>query len=191
VEHVIELVKALAWPFSSIIIAILFRHELRTAASRLSSLSFKGLKADFKQEIENLAKDVEELPPPEQTMEISERTIPGTSDYETLFRIAEISPRAAILEAWRDIEVITKQVTDILKISIRGQIAGVKAIRELVSKGIMPASSISVYERLRTIRSKAAHAPDYALDAEQSEDYLNLAKRLYSLLEFALYKASR
>jgi len=68
------------------------------------------------------------------------------SQYERLLRIVQISPRAAIMEAWRDIEFTTKMVTDAYGISVGGNIAGERAIRDLTHKGILPDSVCSVQE---------------------------------------------
>jgi hypothetical protein len=190
-QALVQLVSALAWPVTVIIIALLFRHEVRHTASRLSSLSYKSLKADFEQDLSNLEKDVKELAPKEPVAKANriEEDKDAVNSYERLKRIADISPRAAIMEAWRDIEVTTKKVADAYGVSTQGQIAGVRAINELVQLHLLPDSVTSVYEQMRRLRSRAAHAADFAISSEEAERYIDTAYRFHNTLLFLLQQA--
>src|ERR1051326_8664678 len=128
----VQLVSAIAWPLTIIIIALLFRHEIRKTTSRLSSFSYKDMKAEFEHDLDKLERDVKDLPIKESSTKPERIEKETLNAYERLRRIADISPRAAVMEAWRDIEITTKEVTDAYGVSSEGQIAGVKAIRELV-----------------------------------------------------------
>jgi len=79
-------------------------------------------------------KEVKSLPNPSmESTEMNNNESDNFSGYDRLLRLVEISPRAAIMEAWMDIEITTKAVTDKYGISVNGRIAGVKAIRQLVN----------------------------------------------------------
>ena len=65
-----------------------------------------------------------------------------------------------------------------------GRIAGVKAIRQLVQKGVLPLSVISVYESLRRLRAKAAHTADFEIDKTEAERYIDTAHQFFVTLSF-------
>lgn len=80
-------------------------------------------------------------------------------------------------------------MTDAYSIPTTGQIAGVKAIQELVNRGLLPSMLLSIYERLRRLRSRAAHAPDFVVDEEQAERFIEAANHFYETFRFLLQQA--
>lgn len=189
----VQLVSAIAWPLTVIIIVLLFRHEIRKTSSRLSSLAYKDVKAEFRHDLNKVERELKELTPKESPTSPKQADVDreALNSYEQLRRIAEISPRAAIMEAWRDIEVTTKQVTDAYGISTSGQIAGVRAINELVQRHLLPNSVTSVYEQMRRLRSRAAHAADFVITSEEAEQYIDTAYRFHNTLLFLLQQAKK
>lgn len=191
-DNIIKLIEVIVWPAVVIIMAIMFRHELRKAAQRLSSLKYKDFSADFNANLSKIEGDLVKLTSSksdeQQKLIENEQTL---SSYERLLRIADISPRAAIMEAWRDIEVTTKQVTDVYGISAGGNIAGVKAIRQLVERGLLPPTVVSAYEGMRRLRARAAHAADFAIDPEKAERYIETAHQFFMTLSFLLNQAKK
>jgi hypothetical protein len=189
----VQLVSALAWPLTVIIVALMFRQEIRKVASRLSTLSYGDMKAEFEKDLNKLEREVKELPIKESATKVEHKKSDAETldSYERLSRIAEISPRAAIMEAWRDIEVTTKQVTDAYGISTDGHIAGVRAIRELVRQHLLPESVVKVYEQMRGLRARAAHAPDFTITADEAKRYIDTAYRFHNALLFLLQQAEK
>lgn len=120
----------------TITIVVLLSKEFQKAARRISKLSYKDkeIRAEFHKELEMVDKEVKSLPNPSmESTEMNNNESDNFSGYDRLLRLVEISPRAAIMEAWMDIEITTKAVTDKYGISVNGRIAGVKAIRQLVN----------------------------------------------------------
>jgi len=192
-QTLVQLVSALAWPFTVIIIAFMFRQEIRKIASRLSALSYGDMKAEFEKDLNKLERDAKELPVKESSTKVDHRKndTQTLDSYERLSRISEISPRAAIMESWRDIEVTTKQVTDAYGISNDGQIAGVKAIRELVHQNLLPESVVTVYEQMRRLRGRAAHAADFTITPDEAKRYIDTAYQFHNTLLSLLQQAGK
>ncbi len=90
------------------------------------------------------------------------------------------------MEAWRDVEVSAKKVADAYGIASGGQIAGVRAINELAQKHLLPNSVTSIYEQMRRLRSRAAHAADFSISLEEAERYIDTAFRFHNALLFLL-----
>jgi hypothetical protein len=92
----IQFLTGIAWPVTIIWVAYLFKGELRGLLNRISHLRYKDVEVKLElDEAEAEAKTVE------QTISFSLRS---SSDIDSklvqLRRIAEVSPRAAIMEAW-------------------------------------------------------------------------------------------
>ncbi len=189
-EVIVQLVSALAWPITVIAIVLLFRREFGAAASRLRTLAYKDFRAEFERDLLKLEGEVRQLPEkPFQSFAANIDKRSSQTDEAVLLRLAEISPRAAIMEAWRNIEVTTKQVADVHGISVSGNIAGVRAVNELVKKGLLPGSVIPIYERMRHLRAHAAHAEDFAIEQDGAERYIEMAHAFHMNLRFLLKQA--
>lgn len=189
-ELIAQLVSALAWPLTVIIIVLIFRREFRAAAGRLRTLAYKDFKAEFERDLMKLEGEVRQLPEkPIQSLPEHTDTKPRQTDEAVLLRLTEISPRAAIMEAWRNIEVTTKQVADVHGISVGGNIAGARAINDLVKKGLLPGSVLPIYERMRRLRARAAHAKDFAIEQDEAERYVEMAHAFHMSLRFLLKQA--
>ena len=99
-QYLINLIDAIAWPVCIIIIALLFRKQLRSALGQLEHLKYKDFEAKFRRqldEIESKAREAGLLRPIN-----SKAAISGLPEKmgDQIHRISEISPRAAVSETW-------------------------------------------------------------------------------------------
>ena len=111
IEYIFKAVDSLAWPVSILIIILIFRKELSAVLSQLSNLEYKGFKANFGnklQDVEQKIKEIKRTEVEDSNVE-SELTINQENDYDRIMRIAEISPRAAISEAWSEVEAAARK----------------------------------------------------------------------------------
>ena len=182
-EAIVGLIHAIAWPLTVFTLAILFRREVRAVLARLSRLKYKELEATFDEglrEVEKLA-HAATIPPPERVKQIESLT-PGTE--ERLTRLVEISPRAAITEAWIEVESAISFAAERLDISNKDHISQPKLVQMLHEKGIMNNEVVTTYNRLRSLRNEAAHTQDFALSITETERYVDLAKGLAAFIRF-------
>ena len=179
-DKIIELIKVVPWwPLTVLFLALLFRAEIRRAFGRLLQLKYKEFEATFKDELREAEAEVKDVATLRQNqVTVLPEPAPTDGKDQELARIAEISPRAAIVEAWRDIELATHALAD--KYAVRGEhrIEGSTTIRDLIAKGALPEEFLRLYNRLRRLRSQAVHAPDFALEKDEAERYINLARYL-------------
>ena len=178
-DNLVEIIKAIAWPVSIIWLGYIFRVEVRQLLSRLSTVKYKDVEASF-------GKDLAEAEINAKKVNLSklEATEQVTSQKEQLFRIADISPRAAVVEAWTLIEtaVLKKGLTSGSTI----QRTNPKMIVEYLSKsGKFSHDSLNLIEQLRLIRNRASHMPDFAISQSEAERYLELAAQSAAVIEAA------
>jgi hypothetical protein len=168
-EHFVEIVKALAWPVAAIWIGYIFRAEFRQLLGRVSSFKYKDVEASFEKSLvqaEQSAQNIEKPKFEESDSEISQK--------EQLLRIAEVSPRAAVVEAWTLIE--TAAMKNGLWVGSNIKRTNPKMILDhLESSGKFSTENLSLINQLRQIRNKASHLPDFAVTQAEAERYLDLA----------------
>lgn len=175
IEAISKLLASVAWPISAVLIAYFFRAELRQLLERLESFKYKDAEAKFiKQldEAEQAAEPVRQKIPDEWEKATARAMF---TQYEQLRRIAEVSPRAAILEAWIDVEVAIYAAAEKAGLEVKGQSNPYSLARNLVSLGKIPKDILPFFEKLRRLRNNAAHLPDFVLEESEANKYLDLA----------------
>ncbi|MFT5593972.1 MAG: hypothetical protein ACI8SR_002359 [Oceanicoccus sp.] len=168
-EHFVEIVKALAWPVAAIWIGYIFRAEVRQLLGRVSTFKYKDVEASFEKslmEAEQSAKNIENPKVEETDSELTQK--------DQLLRIAEVSPRAAVVEAWTIIETAAMK-NGLSMGSVVKHTSPKMILDHLKSSGKFSDESLELINRLRQIRNKASHLPDFAVTQTEAERYLDLA----------------
>ncbi|MEZ8286671.1 DUF4145 domain-containing protein [Vibrio sp. 10N.261.51.A1] len=171
-EHIVEIIKALAWPVAFVWLGYLFRNEVRSLMGRLTALKHGDTEISFNRGLEQVEQKASEIVQPKEP--VHESTPEELSQKEQLYRLAEISPRAAIVEAWTLIE--TAAVKSDLTTGTAFKRTNPKLILDhLANTGHFSPNSIEVINSLRQLRNRASHMPDFAITQEEAERYLDLA----------------
>jgi hypothetical protein len=173
----VELIKAIAWPVTVIWLGYLFRADLRLLLSRVSTLKYKDVEANFGKKLSEAERKAENI--------IDSTPLNNESDItlkEQLLRIAEISPRAAVVEAWTLIE--TAAMRNGLWSGDAIKRTNPRIIIEHLSKsGKFSKESLELINELRQIRNRASHLPDFAISQSEAERYLELAAKSAAVID--------
>ncbi|WP_255991629.1 hypothetical protein [Chitinolyticbacter albus] len=174
-----ELVKALAWPSCIVIAVLLFRQPLYDLIPLLKKLKYKELELEFAREVFELQREVAESIPSEPTSMVA-----SPSDSDRYFKLAALSPRAAILEVWLAVE--TASVRALSSLYSVPPLDGMRSAPDLGSSlknsNLIDESQFNIFQRLRGLRNKAAHAEELALSEEDARHYVDLAMKLVAHL---------
>lgn len=170
-----EIIKVLAWPCTVIVIVLMLRKPLIKLIPLLQRLKYKDLELDFGKSVKELREDAIKVLPDEMADATLVERIP-----EKIIRLAEISPRAAVMESWHAvqkaaIDALRKRRGD-LEESARG--SQYRLVQTVAKAGLLDEDQIGIYHNLRFLRNEAAHSPDFALSPESALEYSNLAYRL-------------
>jgi len=85
--------------------------------------------------------------------------------------LSQVSPRAAISEAWREVEIVTSQFIEKLGYnSTNTQMS--KVLRNILAENNYPTSIYQDYMDLRNLRNKAVHAEEFEISDSGSEKYI-------------------
>ena len=176
-EYIVKIIDSVVWPIAAIWIAYIFRGELRALLGRMSQFKYKDVEAKFDKQL-NKAEITASNLKKELPVDWEKATTRGVlTQYEQFKRIAEASPRAAILEAWLDVEVAVFAAAE--KAGLASSPNSPTLLAEhLISLKHIPEEILSVFHSLRKLRNQATHMPDFTLTEEEAERYLELALKV-------------
>ena len=173
------LIDSLAWPLATVVILSMLRRPLTQLIPLLRRLKFKDLELDFERKVHELVVQARgEVPAAPDDAERIERV------EERFAEMARVSPRAAVLESWVDLEdaAIAATKRHGLELTSR-EVRSPKTLGSALEEaGILDDGKMGIYHRLRNLRNAAAHASDFSFDTESAIEYAGLASRLAEFL---------
>lgn len=180
-EAVLGFLGSLAWPVCALWLAYMFRPEIRTVVARLSRLKYKEFEADFAEELSAAEKSLDQI-----ESETKHETLvePPTisPQLEHLLSIADVAPKAAIIEAWTLIEDAAGRSGFVQGAQIP-RINPALYVSWLVREGKIPAENEDTFASLRRLRNLVAHNSDIHVTPSDAQRYLKLAARAVELIE--------
>jgi len=174
-------VSATAWPIAVLIIFLVIRKPLLELIPLLQRLRYGDIEIDFGSEVNDLLQDMRRvLPPVRQPAERSPL-------QDNLLELARISPRAVVLEAWVELERSAIEAARRHKLNLRSkeQRSPILVGNALVEAGLLDENQQEMFYRLRNLRNAAAHASEFAFDADSALEYAQVASRLAEYLQQA------
>ncbi|CAK0704316.1 hypothetical protein FGAF719_36780 [Escherichia coli] len=101
---VADLVSALAWPLAFVWFAQKYGNDVKELILRLSKVKFGNAEAEFTLGLKAAEELANAAPLLEASKDLHEEGIEFSKRMSQLERIADVSPRAAIMESWLLIE---------------------------------------------------------------------------------------
>jgi len=137
--------------------------------SKISKVKYKGIEVSIDKELSEIENRAKELAP---KMKFSKSIRDNYySTYNRLLEIAKVSPRAAISESWRELEISTVQLLHELGYDSKNVIIS-KIFRNILNENDYPSSLYTDYKKLRSLRNKAVHAEDFEISQSDAERYI-------------------
>lgn len=170
-----ELIKGVAWPVTAIVLVVLLRKPVVELIPLLRRLKYKELELEFTQEVFELKAEVEAIAKAK-----GEEAPLIYSTSSNLLNLVDFSTRAAIMEAWLEVESASMGVAS----SFWGK-APNEEFRRISKLGeyllqcrVIDETQLSVFNKLRQLRNKAVHAHDLELSKNDARLYVQLASDL-------------
>jgi hypothetical protein len=178
---VASLVHSLAWPVAIAVAVIVLRRPIGVAFSRgVRRLRAGPVEVEFDQELAEVREELRRSP------ELAAAAPPSLSVSlaEELARLAEVSPRAAVLEAFARIEARLVELLDGAGVESFRAVGGTALARLAHRHKLVSDETLTAVEGLSVLRNLAAHSPTDDIGADRARDYLALADAvLYALRE--------
>lgn len=190
---VVGVLKAIAWPACLLVFVFWLRKPIRDLVPLLRKLKVKEFELEFAQvvaQLEVVARpEAGELTPNSTTgatgerhsreSEITAASNPGREDE--VLRLALISPRAAIMESWVEVEAAAGETAaSFWNPGDRPEIfRKMGSLGEyLLHCGVIDSGQLVTFNKLRELRNKAVHAEELNIGVGEIRKYIELAFNL-------------
>lgn len=172
-----EIIKALAWPTALVLIALMFRKPVIELLPFLRRLKYKEIELEFSKELAQLKSDASAS---EFANNKKSEPTSVSAANSRLLNLASVSTSAAILEAWAELESVSIAV-----VSAMWNQPSTDVFRDYSRLGdyllqckIINKNQLVIFNKLRELRNKAAHAVDLNLSETEARTYVELASTL-------------
>lgn len=178
-----KIVEALAWPGTLVVLLLIIKEELPNIARSLRKLRFKDFELEFGEAAKAVASEAKVAVPPSSSSVL----LSGQAQDEIALKlssIADFAPRAAILEAWLQVEAAAVDVVRKRTGTGLTSTPGPMRLRDsLVRIGVLNPRQIAIFENLRILRNEAVHFPDAQFTKESVASYIEAALAMATYLE--------
>jgi hypothetical protein len=169
------LVRALAWPATSLVIVALLRAEVRLVLERMIRLRYRGFEAHFRHELGEVER-LEDPPSPRRLLDLpseSRRVLHELGTATPSAQAAYSGPRATIDAAWAELAAAANRAA--------GPV-GVDPAPAVAVRGMLSGAGLLAFERLRQLHRRLADAPGWEPPPAIAEQYAALARPLAARL---------
>jgi hypothetical protein len=176
-EFIASLIQSLAWPAVAITTVLVIRPQLPSLIQSLRRFKWGDLEAEFGAGLQALESDLATLPPAKPDLS-SPRF-----DYPRIKKLAAVSPRSAVLEAWISVEQSSLDLAHAqgLAAQVRPE-PPAQLVASLTDARLLSADESRIMSELRRLRNAASHAATFDLSVAAAEEYVRTAATLAGAL---------
>lgn len=183
-----SLISSIVWPLIVVFIVVLLRKPLRELirdlGRRLRSIKFPGGEAEFSQELAEIKEAADDADLPRLEAVTTVPSLFPRLDEETRHwaGLVELSPTAAVSEAWRQVEMAMRAAarrSDIPESETRSPIALVRALAKCQT---LSTDAVAIVSDLRGIRNTVVHGINAEVSRSDAAEYISLARRIIAAL---------
>jgi hypothetical protein len=174
---VASLVHSLAWPAGVVVAVVVLRRPIAVALGRGVRRARVGpVEVEFDQELAEVRKELQRAPELAQGEPAGATVVPPSVSLPAeLTRLAAVSPRSAVLEAFARIEARLRELLVGAGMQVQPGQSGVALARLAYRHRLVSDETLNAIEGLAVLRNLAAHTATDEISAERALDYLALA----------------
>lgn len=176
-----QIIDSLAWPSVAVFVVFLLREKITDLLPRLKRFRHKETELEFTEGITELVQE-------RQAQGIQNNEVEQTEEYQDQFsflaRLAEISPRSAVLEAFRIVEAAAAKKAARTYPDLESRHAKSPLHLQKLLKGeVLAKNEFHQFDQLRRLRNEAAHTEEFDVKGMPVEAYIDIALSMASRLE--------
>ncbi len=175
-----QIIDSVIWPGVIVFAIWLLKDKLGELLPRLKKLKHKETEIEFAEKITELVSERSEESQPSVVAESRE----SEEQFEFLMKLSDISPRSAVLEAFRTLELASEKA--VIKAYPEFEAKDVRhpmQVQKLLKSKVLEPEQYHRIRELRMLRNKAAHMDDFNLHGMPIEAYIDIALTLANQLE--------
>jgi hypothetical protein len=173
-EFFASIVKSCAWPVAVGFVVYLFRKEIEPLLP-YARLHLKHNDTEVELRL-NMAKEAAALFPRNESL-----PPPTKEETERFNKVASVSPRAAILESWLQVEEALTSLSETARIPYRSR-GPLFQMRWLRGKEIIDPPTASVLDDLRSVRNRFVHDRSFEPSMSEAMGFRDLAEQVVAAL---------
>lgn len=182
-----SVIGSTAWPIALVVVALIFRGQITKLLKRIKGAKYGDAQVSFGEDLDKVERKVEVIAPTPEANEQQDdlANIPDldptlaaiANEHNKFAQLAAISPSAAVLNSWTDVEFALRELMNIHGISsVSGQRSGFQMGMTLHKQKVLDRETMDVINELKNLRNDAAHGREVSLlDAYRFAD---LARKL-------------
>lgn len=174
-EFIAFLVDSLAWPLAAVSIALIFQKQIGSLLSKVKTLKWGEAAVDFTEKLDEVESEAEAIADQANDQNTSAPALPSGRFHELL----AISPNAAILDSWAEVE------SEIRKLGKHHGFSGSVSLSrigdQLVKNGLLPIGISKMLSEMRSMRNQAAHGAQTT--PEDALRFYQLSQRTLAFIE--------
>jgi hypothetical protein len=175
----VDLVKALAWPATLFAIVWLLRKVIKALISSIheGKIKYGDLELIVKRDLEQARQSIKTIQAqPEGLALRAPQESSKELEISDLVSLAQIAPRAAVIEAWTRLEAAGAEFVQKHGPSdLPGQRSPVTFGEVLRRHDLIPSEVKNAIQKLRDIRNRTVHSPEFQPSVEDAEEYVLLS----------------
>lgn len=167
------LVEALAWPVAGVVIAAMFRAEVRLILERVVRLKYRNFEAQFQRDLAQ-AEESTDPAEPKRLLDLpseSRRVLHELDGPPS--RPVGLPPRQLIEDAWSELSDAADRVAGTV---------GVDPAPALADRGILAGADLLRFDRLRRLHAQVAQATEWEPSLNDAARFTSLSRPLVARL---------
>ena len=174
-----EMTKAVSWPVAIVIAVWIFRDPLLKLLRELKRLKWKDVEVEFEKEVQKAKAELPEI----KRLTASSKHISDDDDYESrLLSLLETSPKAAVLEAWLQVEREAHGLLKRQNVSLPPNLSPIRLLELLLKHRLIDKKGQNLFNTIRKLRNRAVHEYENEISENAALDYLAMASEMIKLL---------
>jgi len=194
-EFAVEVLKALAWPVTVVVLAALFRNPLCDLIRLVRSVKYKDFEFQIEDSLKKVADAIGTQPsptpqtgtatpaaPPASITQIGKVEATGGLNMD----LAAVSARGAILEAWIAVESAGRRALQRYPMRDGNKVDGstLPFDQFLRKRGELDDDTYDSIQEMKRIRNTVVHAPEgYIPGTDQARSFISFANKLITKLD--------
>ncbi len=180
-EWTASVIGSVAWPIAAVVIAAFFRSQIAGLLEKIRRLSWGDASVDFAEKLDEIESASREI----DAGAGAQLTIPPAIPDERFTKLLEISPSAAIMDAWGPIETKLRSMSADIQSSAQSY-APRQMMLMLLKRGIISPELHEILRDLSNLRNAAVHQREVTVtDAIRFRDF---SLKAIAELDFALQR---
>lgn len=181
-----KVIEAVAWPAVVLLIFFGLKNKVLKLFPFLRKLKYKDIEAEFGEGVREVSEKLPTTVAAKEVIESDSSTQPSNF-REQLLRLAELAPRAAVIESWLQVEHAAQRLIERTGGADRSlRMVGPSTMRKYLDKtAALSQEQRESFNKLRDLRNRVVHFVELSLPLDEVLEYIDLALSLANQLDAA------